>query len=353
MLSLVLLAPCLPAAAATQQQAADAINAAAQSICAIAPGAAGIGSKAVEVRISALRGHLAGLIGKPVPPLSAADLQRGLSPDSLRQDCEPIVSRVLTERLLSGVNLSGLAGRPMPERGSRPLPLREPAPIITGGSAYGSAAPPPPPAPAPAPPPPAPPANPEVAAIAALDKLEAGLPKGAVAFNAPEQAKQGVAQPIEARLSLVQTEAQLQAELPGTGPKQSSPLQVASNMAATLDGGTAFDVTPTGPQERLVSGVNDTVWDWTITPKLSGQQTLRLTIDALLTVSGHSGTVNIATLQKTIRVTVTPLGWLERIKAMVDTVSWLWSVPPIAAGLGFIWKWLQGRRKKTDAVPKA
>jgi hypothetical protein len=315
-----------------------------------------------------------------VPPLSAAALWSAVPSRQLARDCGSAVARVLRAKLVAPGAAPLL---PPPYVQPLPHPTHRHGDVYPGGAgesrfpspapgAVGAEPPPPPPPPAALPPPPPvtaaappPPAAPpvtaaapppaatapapssEAAAIDTLNQIIKTLPQGHVALNAPAVAKVGEAQAAEALLSLVKTEDQLKAALPPSGQTVSGALGVAAKMSATLDGGAAFDVTPAGPQDHLISSQQDTEWDWTVTPKLSGQQTLKLTVDAVLTVAGQTGTVRIASLAKTVSVSVTALGWLERFKRMFEDVSWLWGIPPIAAGFGWLWAWVR-RRNKPD-----
>ncbi len=149
--------------------------------------------------------------------------------------------------------------------------------------------------------------------------------------------KLGKSQIIEAKLSVTKTPSALIAELTAGGVTQSATLQVSDKMAATLNGGDAFDVSPAGPQAQLISQVETTTWTWTVTPKLSGTQFLILSFDALITVNGQEGARTVNTLRKQIDVEVgwpeTPGEWFDYAKSLVEDASWLWGtiLVPIAA----------------------
>ena len=124
-------------------------------------------------------------------------------------------------------------------------------------------------------------------------------------------------------------------------------------MIATLSGGGAFDISPSGPQQQFVSRKQVTAWTWEVTPKKPGTQYLILTFDVALTVDGREGTRKIRTLTQEIQVQV---GWadrlkdgLERLKATVDGLAWLWLTILFPAGY---WVWRQIGKRRHKAPPR-
>jgi hypothetical protein len=75
-----------------------------------------------------------------------------------------------------------------------------------------------------------------------------------------------------------------------------------------LAGGRAFDVSPFGPQQQLISKQQVTTWTWLVTPKQVArprfQLSLFLSFDAVLTVDGIDGTQNIHTFGRQIVPTI-------------------------------------------------
>jgi hypothetical protein len=323
-----------------------AVAEAGSAICGLRASGAELGGAAVQARIEALRARLAELGETRVPAFGAAALPGAVAPQHMMYDCRGAVTAVLRARLVEG-GVFGAA--PQEERrypklpapvASAPPPKQVRTPLVVGD------APPPPAAVVVTPGPAAAPAA--APALSAVDAALVPLSTGVAAFNPPDRAVLGQPAQVEARLSVTQTADQLAAELPGGGG-QSAPLKVSQQMSATLDGGGAFDVSPAGPQTQFVSGKISTVWDWTVTPKLQGRQTLTLSFDVILRIGGTVGQRHITTLQRTITVAVAPPqgigGWLDAGKRAADRISWLWSIPPVAAGLAFGWKWLTGRGK--------
>ena len=90
------------------------------------------------------------------------------------------------------------------------------------------------------------------------------------------------------------------------GKVEAAALKVSERMVATLSGGSAFDVSPSGPQATVGSHKETTDWIWHATPKAVGEQVLILKLDALISINGkmidersiHSG----AELQRLCRM---------------------------------------------------
>jgi hypothetical protein len=190
--------------------------------------------------------------------------------------------------------------------------------------------------------------NPTSAVPSSVDSELAKLVAGSVAFNAPDQAIIGKSQVIEARLSSSVLPSKLISELPGSGNKESAPLQVGKKMAATLNGGSGFDVSPSGPQIQFISSKDTTVWAWTVTAKTAGTQFLILSFDALLTIDGKEGSRNVNTLVKKIEVQVgwpeTARDWLDYGKGLFEGLNWFWAtiLVPIGAYVIHLWKKKRG-----------
>jgi hypothetical protein len=142
------------------------------------------------------------------------------------------------------------------------------------------------------------------AASSALDEVLGKLVAGNIAFNTPEHVRLGKPQIIEAKLAVSLSGDALIAQLNEAGKKEKARIQVADRMAATLSGGAAFDVSPSGPQQQLISHTQVTTWTWEVTAKQPGTQYLLLSVDAILTVDGKEGTRNINTFTRKIEVEV-------------------------------------------------
>jgi hypothetical protein len=176
----------------------------------------------------------------------------------------------------------------------------------------------------------------------ALQKLIAGY----VAFNTPDHMLVRKSQIVEAKLSVKLPPNALITQLSEAGKQEAASVLVADRMSATLYGGSAFDVSPSGPQQQLVSHQQVTSWTWDVTAKQVGTQYLILSFDAVLSIDGKDGTRNINTFKRTIKVEVgwpeTPTEWLEWLKKLFENISWLWATILVPVGL---WIWSRFRKK--------
>ncbi len=113
-----------------------------------------------------------------------------------------------------------------------------------------------------------------------LDAALERLVSGNIAFNTPDRIPLGKSKIIEAKLSINLPPKVLLDQLGEAGAKESASIKVADRMIATLTGGGAFDVSPSGPQQQLISNQQVTTWTWVVTPKQPGSQFLILSFDA-------------------------------------------------------------------------
>jgi hypothetical protein len=124
-------------------------------------------------------------------------------------------------------------------------------------------------------------------------------------------------------------------------------LKVSDRVSATLSG-SGMDVAPTGAQEQWISEKEVTSWTWTIVPKISGQQILTLSFDAIISVNGKDDRWTINTLTRRINVAVgwpdSIADWLEFIKTTGENISWIWATVLIPIG-GFAWARLSRHQK--------
>ena len=121
-------------------------------------------------------------------------------------------------------------------------------------------------------------------------------------------------------------------------------------MAATLTGGAAFDISPSGPQIQWISQKEVTTWTWDVTPKTSGTQYLILSFDALITVNGKDGTRNVNTLKRKIEVEVgwpqTAGEWFELAKKWLANLTWVWASILVPAAVFAVGWWRKRSRPR-------
>jgi|SRR5689334_1575123 len=131
----------------------------------------------------------------------------------------------------------------------------------------------------------------------------------------------------------------LSAQITGEGDKITATLKVAPEMTATLTGGGAFDISPSGPQKQLVTLSGVTPWTFDVTPKQSGVHELTLALDAIIKVDEKEGPKRVNTLTRKIVVEIgwpqTAAEWFEAGKKWVENASWLWLTILVPVG-GFI-----------------
>lgn len=192
----------------------------------------------------------------------------------------------------------------------------------------------------------------------ALDDALQKLLAGNVAFNNPERMQVGRPRIIEAKLSTNLSPAELKAQLTEAGRKEDAKIQVGDRMSATLNGGAAFDISPSGPQIQWTSQNQITTWTWNVTPKLSGVQYLILAFDAIITVEGKDGSRNVNTLKHQIEVEVgwpqTFTEWFDLSKKWFENLSWLWASILVPFGLVLLGWWRHGgRRRKRNVIDAA
>jgi hypothetical protein len=186
----------------------------------------------------------------------------------------------------------------------------------------------------------------EMPKAGAVDEVLAALTPGFAAFNTPERARLGEPLVIEARVSGRLPPEALRALVGEAGRVESAPLRLSPRMSATLNGGTAFDIQPSGPQEQWVSEQSGAVWTWAVTPKRDGEQVLILSFDAFITVAGKEGRASIGVLKRRIAVDVDPLrriaSWLDVAKEIGGNAYWFLTVLVIPAGF-YLWRRVRRR----------
>ncbi|PPD46651.1 MAG: hypothetical protein CTY15_01175 [Methylocystis sp.] len=188
----------------------------------------------------------------------------------------------------------------------------------------------------------------EVEREALVDKARATLKQANVAFNAPERGEIGKTFLVEAKISEVLTRPELSRKIEGPGKIESAPLQVSKRVIATLSGGEAFDVSPSGPQSKFVSESDITAWTWQVTPKSAGDDKLLiLTFDAVIKVGDQIDNWTINTFRRSLHVEVdwpeNASQWLDWAKKNGENIHWIWVTIILPTGVAFL-AWLTGRR---------
>ena len=137
------------------------------------------------------------------------------------------------------------------------------------------------------------------------------LPEGSASLIIPERMRMGEMSPVYARVFLPSSEdmaEQLEAEIAADLPEdyQAVPFETKVNakMRAILSG-SSFDIIPLSG-DQFTSPDEITEWEWEVTPRKSGEQTLRLTLRVLVEVEGLGEETWSTTQSKTVAVDVNP-----------------------------------------------
>lgn len=191
----------------------------------------------------------------------------------------------------------------------------------------------------------------------AVDNVLHRLRDANVAFNTPEKATVAKSFIVEAIICERCKGAEAVALVEEDGKRESHPIKISERMAATLTGGSAFDVVAVQSPTQFVSSEQPTTWRWEVTPKSEGEQTLILAFDALLTISGKDDRRSINTFKHKIVVEVgwpeTPGEWAEFIKKNFENFWYIWTaivLPLLAAIIGpkRIKRFVKWGRRRTD-----
>ena len=197
-------------------------------------------------------------------------------------------------------------------------------------------------------------AAPPIVPMNSVDAELAKLMTGNVAFNTPERTHVGEELSVQAILSTTLKAEDLTLLVTEPGKVETAPLKVSRRMIATLAGGSAFDISPSGPVTQWVSESEPTTWTWIVTPRNVGEQFLILTFDAIITMDGKDDKRSLRTFKKRIDVEVGwphSLGeWMEFLKKWAEGLSYFWGLV-IAVG-GGAWAWLRRRARVAKAVDR-
>ncbi|MDE3180486.1 MAG: hypothetical protein KGM47_12600, partial [Acidobacteriota bacterium] len=162
----------------------------------------------------------------------------------------------------------------------------------------------------------------------AIDAALQSLPKGNIAFNAPErmilQEQSAIYLALSPQESIQSLQQSLQKQLSGQQSLQGATIQIAPEMQARLTG-QDFSITAVTPETQAVSGVQETQWRWDVTPLKAGTDQLHLTLSAIINVNGSSMPRSIQTFDREIPVRVT---WNQRISGFFAN-RWDWLLSAI------------------------
>jgi hypothetical protein len=195
----------------------------------------------------------------------------------------------------------------------------------------------------------------------ALEEVDATLKKldlGDIAFKVPERLPLRQHATVVLLLSPTQSAAQLTATLrqetaAGEKVESAERIQISGLMEAKL-AGPAFEIRAITPEEpQMVSRTEPTEWKWDVTPKQPGQQSLHLTINAIVKFDGANHPRTIRSFDRTIQVEV-PAGF-PRVSGLAKQKWMIIALIALAiVALGFLsWRLSSRGRSKPPSTTAA
>ncbi len=181
-----------------------------------------------------------------------------------------------------------------------------------------------------------------------IDRILRELPIGNIAFHVPPEMEFEKTYVIPLLLSSIKSVEELEEELrertKGTPSLQGAEIKISERMEARLTGQN-FQIEAIGPEVQLISGEEDTEWNWDVKPVVGGTQILHLTLSLVLTVNGDSVPRVVRTFDREIKVQVTFRQLVEGF--FRGNWRWLWVVVlgPLAA-----WGYRRWKKKKNQAA---
>jgi hypothetical protein len=176
-----------------------------------------------------------------------------------------------------------------------------------------------------------------------VDSILERLPKGTVAYNAPEEMALGEQATIQVALSLRLAD-DLKELIATPGEKLTARVKMDNRIEAHLQGD-GFKITSIGSELRPVPGNDVTRWEWEVRPTEPGQQALRLTVSVLPNVDERRPPRMLETFDTDIDVKVA--WWQQPILFAGRNWQWLWTtllVPLVG------WGWHRYRPRKSPTT---
>lgn len=175
-----------------------------------------------------------------------------------------------------------------------------------------------------------------------VDKALKSLVLGNIAFNAPKEIQWNDTAVIELLLSPSFSVDELKDKIQEAGEREGAKIRVADQMSAVLKS-SGFEIKELTPKIQAISFEEITDWKWEITPIKRGEQTLYLTISAILFVNGERTPRKIESYREKIYIKVTFMQLLSFF--IKDKWNWLWSVILVPL---IIWIWKKWKSKKMN-----
>jgi flagellar basal body-associated protein FliL len=175
-----------------------------------------------------------------------------------------------------------------------------------------------------------------------VDKALKSLVLGNIAFNTPKEIQWNNTAVIELLLSPSFSVDELKDKIQEAGEREGAKIRVADQMSAVLKS-SGFEIKELTPKIQAISFEEITDWKWEITPIKRGEQTLYLTISAILFVNGERTPRKIESYREKIYIKVTFMQLLSFF--IKDKWNWLWSVILVPL---IIWIWKKWKSKKMN-----
>lgn len=176
------------------------------------------------------------------------------------------------------------------------------------------------------------------------------LDEGRFVYNRITEMWRDVPETVVFKLNLASEPAP---SIPDTlrGERATGETPLTPEMSVELRGTAGLEVTPSGPIRQLVSDLAPTTWQWKVTPKISQDQLLTLTVFIHV---DDKGPFTLKTFEDVIQVKVT--AW-QQTKDAISTINPVWAF--VVGAIPVLWgayAWIRGRKwkppqKKSDWVP--
>ena len=161
-----------------------------------------------------------------------------------------------------------------------------------------------------------------------------------MAFSAPEKANIKENITIQLFIDPSKEVKELENSLTQPGVRRGAEIKISKVIIASLSA-PDFIIEKVTPEEQAVAQTAPTEWLWTLTPKSTGKNEVKLTITAIVKVDGKEYKYHIKTYEKTMVIVVEPqqviYDWLAKY--------WQWLFSTLLLPLGL---WLYKRNKKVE-----
>jgi hypothetical protein len=171
---------------------------------------------------------------------------------------------------------------------------------------------------------------------------------GKISFNHPTSMRIGDATRIQARIAKTPTK-ELTEGFAGPGPIKLEGIAVSTLVRVTLLGD-AFHIEALSTADQPVLSTGYTQWEWSVTPRRTGMQSLYLRVTLRLQIPNH-GTefLDRVVYSEPIRVAVNPIYAVTQFTG--DNWQWmLGTTAPVAALAGLVRGYIRRRRRPESHV---